>query len=219
MKVLSLFLAALVLLLPLGLLAQEFKPPRLYFVSRVVSAAPGSEIAVRLLFDSARPVNALSLKLHYPPEILKPLRINDRRSIIGVWPERDWQPVSGRLQLAGGLLQPFSGAAGEIIEIVFQATNEGRAGLTLTETAVYYADGLGTRVEPENETVEIAISRESPLIVAETINGQEPLEWQFQEPIRTIHPWRAFWGKLAILLLVIIILGVIIKKWPRKIGS
>ncbi|MBI4136024.1 MAG: hypothetical protein HY481_00525 [Candidatus Vogelbacteria bacterium] len=204
-------IAALLWFSPLALSGQE-PLPRLYFVVPAAAVAPDSKLAVRLLIDSARPINALGFTLYYPPEILKPLEINDRRSIIGVWPERDWPPVPGRLRLAGGLLQPFSGTGGEIIEIVFRATAEGRAELTLTETAVYYADGLGTSAATENGTAQVVVSRGAPLILDGAENGQEALEWQKQGPIQTAHPWRTFWWKLVVLFLAIIMLAVIIKR-------
>ncbi|KKS81293.1 MAG: hypothetical protein UV58_C0024G0017 [Candidatus Wolfebacteria bacterium GW2011_GWC1_43_10] len=145
--------------------AQTDTVPTLYFETPTGSITQGDLFAVKIFTDSLKPINALSVNIYYPQELLELHSINTLNSFINLW--RGISPVSdnGTVYFEGGTTTPFSGSGGKIGEIVFKAKKQGLAYIASTKADFYYADGTGTRIFAENVQANILISSDGTAVL------------------------------------------------------
>lgn len=110
--------------------------PRLYF------AREGS-FGIKLLVDSAVPVNAYDIELAYNAAIADIESADMSRSLVTVTPK----PMSvggGTIIIKGGSMKPFSGEGGEIATFTLKPVAEGILQLAIVKGLAYEANGEGT---------------------------------------------------------------------------
>lgn len=117
------------------------------FQTAVTKLAPGSEFKVAVLISSDEPVNAFDFKINFSTALVDFLGFENDGSIVNLWPSRGIQ-ADGTIVLAGGIIKPFSGQAGQIVNLLFRAKQDGNFNITLSSGSFYLADGKGTAVKP-----------------------------------------------------------------------
>src|SRR3989344_1927444 len=135
-------------------------PPVIYFA---VAEPPvlGSEFTAKILIDADEPLNAYRFVLRYPSQTLAVTRIDNSRSIVDVSPAVPMDD-NGRISFSGGSLAPFKGTGGELLSVRFKAERAGEAELGFDEAAAYAADGKGTEVIPQVQTILLRIAQAAP---------------------------------------------------------
>lgn len=138
----------------------------LYFVTGVGSATPGTEVTVGLLLSASVSVNALAVEIGYSSQALEFVRANTGSSIIDVWRGSPEILRDGIVRIEGGMSRPFTGRAGELVQLTFRVRME-RPGVFAgqTETAQWSvrsgelirADGRGTLVPFIAKSASVAI--------------------------------------------------------------
>lgn len=131
---------------------------KVYF-SAPTEVALGQEFSVRLLVDSDQPLNAYSLSWSFPVDKLELMNTSNANSIIGVWQNQPTVSISGLIKFDGGSFEAFSGSGGELLSATFKALAEGEAELNFGDTAVFLANGKGTKVTPLKEDLKIYIKK------------------------------------------------------------
>jgi len=129
--------------------------------------APGSEVEVRVLTASAKPVNAFDITLEYSPELFELVRASTRRSIVSFWKSLPVEGKGGAMRFVGGIIEPFSGKNGEIITLVFLARDFGSADFAVKKADFALADGKGTLIRPEEARSKVVIAENSQLARSE----------------------------------------------------
>jgi hypothetical protein len=130
---------------------------RLYFSAPQVVPL-GAEFPVKVLVDSDQPLNAYTINFTYPSQYLEILNFNNSRSIIDVWQNQPVVSAGGTVSVRGGSLKPFSGGGGEILTVNFKALQSASATLDFEKSsALYLANGKGTKVTPQTESFSIAV--------------------------------------------------------------
>ena len=129
----------------------------IYSEAPSTNIAPGSEFPLRVLIDSPQPLNAYSLNFSYPADLLELVNFDNSRSIINIWQSQPVVYRGGSIKIIGASLTPFQGTGGEIMTINFKAIAEGSALFSFGESAVYLANGKGTKVIPQVENLEISL--------------------------------------------------------------
>jgi hypothetical protein len=135
--------------------------PTVYFEANDKTLAPGSEISVDVFLTSAAAINVIDLEINYSN--LEFLNFNDANSIIDIWQNKPKTSTSGVIQLEGGLTQPFTGQAGEIIKLNLRLPHPGLAQLSFNKADVYLANGLGTKVQSQTSPLSISVISGAPL--------------------------------------------------------
>lgn len=135
---------------------------RVYF-SAPLEIMVGQEFSVRLLADSDQPLNAYSLNWIFQPDKFELINFSNANSIIDVWQDQPIASASGAVEFDGGSLRPFVGIGGELLEANFKALESGEAEFGFRNTAVFLANGKGTKVVPakENLRIQIKVAEES----------------------------------------------------------
>jgi len=149
--------------------AQTNTAPIIYFETPVESITQGGLFTVKIFTNTSELINALSINVSYPQELLELRSINTLGSFINFW--RGVAPVAdnGTVYFEGGTATPFSGSSGKIGELVFEAKKQGIAHIASVKADFYYADGTGTRISAGSAQADILISSEgtatsSPLL-------------------------------------------------------
>lgn len=139
---------------------------RLYFSAPTQPLGVGSEFPVKLLLDSDQPVNAYVIKFIYPVQYLEILNFNDSRSIIDIWQGQPVVSAGGEVTIKGGSIKPFSGVGGEILTVNFKALAAASTTLDFEKSnALYLANGKGTKVMPQGESLLLTIQTSTPAAV------------------------------------------------------
>ena len=128
-----------------------------YFEAPTSSVSVGSALPVRVLLDSDEPVNAYSFDIRYPAGLLNLQGTNNANSIITIQRSIPTASGGGDIVVNGGSEVPFVGSGGEVIELDFVPQATGTAEISFASAAVYLANGKGTKVVPQVESVTIAI--------------------------------------------------------------
>ena len=105
----------------------------------------GDILRLEVRVSSNETLNAFELTIFYPPEKLKLLKINEKKSLINLWVKKPsaW-PKEGKIFFTGGKIGGFKGD-GLLAEIIFQPKEPGKARLTFSqESLILRHDGLGT---------------------------------------------------------------------------
>lgn len=107
----------------------------------------GSTFDVSVMLDTnGKSVNALSVGVLFPPDMLQIVSPSTGQSIIGVWtatPKFDNQ--AGRVELQGGIPGGITASGGLVTTLTFRVKSVGQAVLKFTDKSkVLLNDGLGT---------------------------------------------------------------------------
>lgn len=120
----------------------------LYFSGPVGAVAVGSPVVIKILLDSDQPLNAYSASFSYSSKNLELVNFDNSRSLIDI---SQGQPIifeGGGVKFKGGSLKPFRGGGGELLTVNFKAIGVGPVELAFGQSALYLANGKGTKVIP-----------------------------------------------------------------------
>ncbi len=133
-----------------------------FFIPRVLAAslylspgtktlAVGQTFTVALEVSSAdQAMNAVSADISFPSDKLRALSVSQTNSVINLWvqsPSFSNAQGTGDVLLQGVVLSPgFSGAAGDVLRITFQAMAQGVAPVSFSSGSVLANDGKGTNI-------------------------------------------------------------------------
>lgn len=135
---------------------------RLYF-GEAGHMGVGDTFPVKALLDSDEAVNAYSISLKYPSDLLELTGFHDGRSIIQVWKSKP-ELLPGEVKFSGGSFDVFRGQRGELITLNFKALQEGTTKIIFENSTVYLADGKGTAVSPQLVEAHITITGQSAIV-------------------------------------------------------
>jgi len=147
----------IVLLLASAILPLSAHAAATLYFDAPASSTVGSALPVKLLIDSDEPLNAYAFTVNYSPATLQFIDTNDAGSIITV-SRGTPTAVGGVITVKGGSFKPFAGAGGTLLEFDFVPSATGTATISVSNAAVYLANGKGTKVIPnvKNLTVNVA---------------------------------------------------------------
>lgn len=143
----------------------------LYFSAPTSTIAVGSEFAVKILADSDQPLNAYAVSFSYPIDKLALLGFDDSKSVINIWQGRPAVYEDGLVTFRGGSLTPWRGTGGEVLTARFRAVREGAVELPFSNSSVYLANGKGTKVAPQLESLKLQIAAASPSQISSGESG------------------------------------------------
>ena len=109
----------------------------------------GNIFTVKLLVNTqGQAINSADAVLNFPTDLLRVVSISDSDSIFSLWVQNPiFSNNNGTISFTGGLPTPgFTGSAGNIINIVFQAEKAGTASVLISSGDVFANDGLGTDI-------------------------------------------------------------------------
>jgi hypothetical protein len=112
---------------------------------------PGQTFTVIIRVSSAdQAMNAVSADVSFPSDKVRVLSVSQTNSIVNFWvdkPSFSNAQDGGDVDLQGVVLSPgFTGASGDVVDIVFQAIAQGTAELSFSSGSVLANDGLGTNI-------------------------------------------------------------------------
>jgi len=127
--------------------------------SRQISV--GDVFVAKLDLDSAgEKINVAQAAVHFDSKALEVKNIGTGGSIFNQWasgPSYDNQ--AGNISFTGGTTESFSGSLGNILKIAFYAKQKGQTALSFAaDSAIYLADGKGTKISPLLNGSQITIS-------------------------------------------------------------
>lgn len=141
-RALNFLFPALFLALSFSFAAAQNQPAKVYLQSS--SERPGV-LAMEVVVDSEEPLNAFSISIEYPINILYPVSIDIGSSIADIWKfGRPYIDQKNNIRLEGGLTSPFSGEAGVLATIFFEVRSSGSGKIRFAQADLLKADGLGT---------------------------------------------------------------------------
>jgi hypothetical protein len=133
----------------------------------------GQTFTVTIVVSSAdQSMNAASVDIAFPSDKLHVLSLSKTNSIMDLWvqnPTFSDAPGGGDVLAQGIVLTPgFTGATGEILNIVFQAVAQGTASVSFSSGSVLANDGNGTNIlsSMARATYTIVPAAPAPVIAA-----------------------------------------------------
>lgn len=137
-------LVGFVLLMPLS----AARAAALFVLPGATQVERGDTVSVEIKIDSEGAyVNAAQATLHFPPGILQVQSVDKQGSVFSFWvQEPTYSNTDGTVQFLEGSPKGTSGAALQVVRVIFKATGTGVANLTLSDAAVTASDGKGTNV-------------------------------------------------------------------------
>jgi hypothetical protein len=184
MKFIHFIFISILFIFPVSLYAQVVDSPRLYLDSTPALVPVNSYVTITVFIDSQKPVNAIEIGLVYPADILKPETFNDGGTIVDLWQTRDWNKISGKINLVGGILHSYSGTGGKIAKITFKTLKEGKAQISYGPVNIYYADGKGTKSIPKLDTATIEVSLSAPKINSNITDEKTVPKFEFSKTVK-----------------------------------
>ena len=123
----------------------------LYFSPSTKTVSVGQTFIVTIVVSSAdQSMNAASVDVVFPSDKLHVLSLSKTNSIMDLWvqnPTFSDAPGGGDVLAQGIVLTPgFTGANGEVLNIVFQAIAQGTASVSFSSGSVLANDGNGTNI-------------------------------------------------------------------------
>ena len=128
-----------------------FASSALRFVSpEIIVLDVAREFEIGVVVDSAEPLNAYTLGISFDPARTPIVSMNTAGSLITLWQTQPEIESGGTVRMNGASTVPFSGKNGKLMRIRFRAAEgvESAEFTFLPRTAVYLANGKGTRVFP-----------------------------------------------------------------------
>lgn len=145
-------------------LALASQVPAVYFQIPSESYGIGSEFPLKILLDSATPINALTLEMNYDPTAMQLISIDDSNSVINFWHNESRVNQSGQIKIEGGISKSWSGRAGEVITLNFKTAKEGSFRIWFNQVNIYLADGKGTQVPSLGAYTTLLITSSTPAV-------------------------------------------------------
>lgn len=142
--------------------ASATEPYALSFVASQNHILPGASVSVALLVHAEEEINAFDIELGFSPNTLEYAGTSFVNSIVDVWREEPVIFENGIIRMRGGMIQPFKGNGGQLIEFRFFAKGEGAGQISVREGKLYRADGRGTEVRTEVSFANIVIEKSAP---------------------------------------------------------
>jgi len=135
----------------------------LYFSPAAKTVSVGDIFTIAVYVSSPdQAMNAASGNVTFPSDKLRVLSVSTGGSAVNLWvqnPSFTNAASGGIVTFAGVMLNPgFSGAAGDIIAIRFQAVSTGDASLAFSTGSVLANNGSGTNILQTLGTAEVAIN-------------------------------------------------------------
>jgi hypothetical protein len=157
------FLLAFLFVVPLHVFAAS-----LFFSPATESVSAGTTFTVAVDVTSAdQAMNAASGDVSFPTDKLRVLNVSNTNSVMSLWvqnPTFSNAVSGGDVNFAGVVLNPgFTGSAGNVITIRFQALTAGTAMLSFSDGSVLANDGNGTNILDSLGTAHITIT---PAVIA-----------------------------------------------------
>ena len=149
----------------------------------------GARFTVGIVVNSDVPVNAAQGTVTFPIDKLRVVSVSKSGSIFQFWSQDPTAAgTDGTMAFGGGLPAPgFTGSAGLLFKITFQATGAGVATLDITQGAVLANDGAGTNVLDGIRQGVYTISGTAPQTTAPAEIANEIASKTFPDPNRWYH--------------------------------
>ncbi len=115
------------------------------------------QFGLRVLIDSQDPINAYDVRITYDPAVVEVESIDSSHSIVTVMP----QPIrasSGEIIIKGGNTEPFSGSAGELVQLSLKPVREGTVEFAVSKATAYRADGTGAAITADQAGLALRIT-------------------------------------------------------------
>jgi len=148
-----------------------------------------STFSVTVLVDTGgAQINVVEDLLKFSQNELQVVNISKNGSIFTLWAiEPSFSNSAGTVKFGGGIpAGHYSGSAGKVLTITFKARSQGQADISLTETKILAADGLGTDIFSGSRGASYAIVAPPPpppLIVPEEVEKPEIEKPEIEEPL------------------------------------
>ncbi len=126
---------------------------KVYF-SAPTQVMTGQEFLVAVFIDSDVDLNAYSVEISYSSNV-EPTTFDWRGSIIDLRPDQPRSTGSGGVFFEGGSLSPFASEGGKLITLNFKALQEGNVEFGFARAEVFLADGQGTKITPESNSIQM----------------------------------------------------------------
>jgi hypothetical protein len=113
------------------------------------SYAPGQTFTASVMLDSGGGVgvNAADGHLTFDPTLLAVQSISKDNSVFNLWTSNPtFSNTAGTIDYSGGSNNTYTGSAGDVVDITFQALAAGTAALNFASATALAADGQGTNV-------------------------------------------------------------------------
>lgn len=120
-------------------------------------SSAGRGIRFSVFIDSELPINAFSFEIMYDEANLQFVSSNESDSIVDIWETFPPLAQQGALSLQGGMIRPFSGMRGKIIELAFRMRDDTPSRIYAQNPFFYIADGKGTEIVPTTESFELDV--------------------------------------------------------------
>jgi len=132
--------------------------PSVYFDLPASKYPPTAKLEATIFVDTDIPINAVSLEIGYTANTLAFVSSDASDSWVSFWRDFPPSPENGVLKLEGGMAMPFVGKKGELIKLIFLATEEGPAQISFRKATLFAADGKGTPLVPLAAPINLEIS-------------------------------------------------------------
>ncbi len=124
--------------------------------------AVGDTVTVPVLLstDGSESVNAVSVKIIFPADLLEITSVSKNGSIVNFWPsEPEYSASAGTAQFDGVILNPgWSGKGGTVVTLTFRARAVGNTKISFDpNTKVLANDGRGTNILKGTQSQTVAI--------------------------------------------------------------
>jgi len=126
----------------------------------------GAEFPLKIVVDAESPINAYQVELKFSAQNLEVIGTNDAGSIIDIARDQPKVYENGSLTFSGASLNPFEGEGGLLLTVNFRVLGVGLSELSFGDSAVYLANGKGTKVRVEGEETMI-LSEEGVAVTKE----------------------------------------------------
>ncbi len=97
-------------------------------------------------------VNTIGTSLVFPAELLTLVSVSKDGSALGLWAEEP-SIKAGKVSFAGGSTNPITANSSRILTLSFRANKTGQATFSFEGTSILIADGLGTDITSQPETI------------------------------------------------------------------
>ncbi|RJQ14834.1 hypothetical protein C4553_00030 [Candidatus Parcubacteria bacterium] len=185
------FLSLVLFLLPLNVFAQN-SDASLYAQPASGSITLGSTFRVSIFVNTGgRDINAVDVKVNFPPDKLQVVSPTAGQSIVSVWISQPYfSNTDGVLRFQGGIPNPgINTSSGLIASIVFRARQFGGAQITIDDDSkVLLNDGLGTNILSKTAGAQFSIVLPPPA-GPEVVSPTHPDQTQWYKNRNPLLRW------------------------------
>ncbi len=138
---------------------------RLFLSPASQTIAPGQTISVSVILSSAdQASNAVSGTISFPTNKFQVVSASKAGSVLSLWVEEPtYSNSAGTINFQGIVPNPgYQGSRGNVLTIVFRATNAGPASISFDQASVLANDGSGTDILSDKQGANFTISGATP---------------------------------------------------------